>query len=144
MSTNFVNVESTSLALTLIRESWKNPKRVTVTERVFQENPERSIASIYICFCALNFFRKEYSVTVPKFTDNAVFRFISLEPKLVVFTKKPIEIHLFTARVTSGFGIMSRDKYTVRSIILMKYDVMNNGYMEHVLVRTIYHYASEL
>ena len=39
-------------------ESWKkNPKRGTVTERHFREkNPERSIASICICFCAMDFF----------------------------------------------------------------------------------------
>ena len=42
--------------LTLIREK-KNPKRGTITERVFAEkNPERSIESISICFCAVDFF----------------------------------------------------------------------------------------
>ena len=45
-------------ALTIIRQFWgKNPKRGTVAERVFRENAERSISSIYISFRALNFFR---------------------------------------------------------------------------------------
>ena len=36
-------------SLTLILESWKNPKRGTVTERVLREkNPERSVASFVI------------------------------------------------------------------------------------------------
>ena len=45
-------------ALTLIRKSWKkNPKRETITERVLRKkNPERSIESICICFCAVDFF----------------------------------------------------------------------------------------
>ena len=46
----------------------KHPKRGTVTVRVFREtNPERSITSIDVCFCALDFYsRKVRSVTVPK------------------------------------------------------------------------------
>ena len=43
------------LLLTIIRESWKNPKLVTVTERVLRKHPEQTIPSICICFCALNF-----------------------------------------------------------------------------------------
>ena len=56
--------KSSLLPLTIIRESWKNPK--PGTERVFREDPECSIASICICFCALDFSRKTRSVTVPK------------------------------------------------------------------------------
>ena len=57
---NYINLFSFRGLLTLIRESWKkNPKRGTVTERVFgKKNPERSIEKICICFCALDLFSR--------------------------------------------------------------------------------------
>ena len=65
----------------------KNPKRGTVAERVFRKkNTESSIASICICFRALDFFRKVRSVTVPSWNgDVGKIIFLITVTKLIFY-----------------------------------------------------------
>ena len=68
--------------LTLIRESWKNPKRGTITERIFRENQEHSIAS-FVYVSLLRIFRKSCSVTVPKIAF--IFNQRGISPFILVY-----------------------------------------------------------
>ena len=54
-----VNLSNQDLiSLTLIRESWKKKSKTRDRDRecFAEKNPERSIESICICFCAADFF----------------------------------------------------------------------------------------
>ena len=50
------------LILTLIRESWKNPKRGTVTKRVFQKDIQNAVLHPLYMFLCFGFFYSEIAL----------------------------------------------------------------------------------